>query len=75
VRSLMLGTASLSLMATPICEGERPFLAIVTIKSVILLGVCATHLAVLLLKGVTAELIPFPFPFDWILPIISTILK
>jgi hypothetical protein len=21
------------------------------------------------LKGVTAELIPFPFPFDWILPI------
>lgn len=60
----MLGTASLSLMATPICEGERPFLAMVTMRSVMVLGVWATQRAVLLLKGVTAELIPFPLPFD-----------
>lgn len=69
----MLGTASLSLMATPICEGDNPFLAMVTIKSLMDLGVCATHLADLLLNGVTAELIPLPFPLDCILPITSTI--
>jgi hypothetical protein len=74
VRSFRLGTASLSLIATPTWEGESPFLAIVTIKSVIDLGVWATHLAVLRLKGVTAELIPFPLPFDWILPIHKLIL-
>ena len=69
VKSLMLGTAYLSLMATPICDGLIPFLAIVTMSYEILLGVCATHLAHLLLKGVTVELIPFPFPFDCIRPI------
>jgi len=66
----MLGTAYLSLMATPICEGDIPFLAIVTISSEMLLGVCATHLAHLLLNGVTVEEIPFPFPLDCIRPII-----
>jgi hypothetical protein len=60
----------LSLMATPICDGDIPFLAMVTINYEIDLGVWATHLAFLLLNGVTVELIPFPFPFDWILPII-----
>ena len=66
----MLGTAYLSLMATPICDGDIPFLAIVVINYEMLFGVWATHLAHLLLNGVTVELIPFPFPFDWILPII-----
>ena len=70
VKSLILGTASLSLMATPIWEGDMPFLAMVTINYEIDFGVWATHLAHLLLNGVTVELIPFPFPFDWILPII-----
>ncbi len=58
-------------MATPICDGDIPFFAIVTINYVIDLGVWATHLAHLLLNGVTVELIPFPFPLDWILPIIN----
>lgn len=65
----MLGTASLSLMATPICEGDIPFLAMVTMRSEIVLGVCATHRADRLLKGVTAELIPLPLPLLCILPI------
>jgi len=60
----MLGTASLSLMATPICDGDIPFFAIVTINYEMLFGVWATHLAHLLLNGVTVELIPFPLPFD-----------
>lgn len=71
VNSLMLGTAYLSLIATPIWDGDIPFLAIVVINYEMLLGEWATHLAHLLLKGVTVELIPFPFPFDWILPIIN----
>ena len=62
--SLMLGTASLSRMATPIWDGDNPFLAIVTMRSLMVLGVWATQRAVLLLKGVTAELIPLPLPFD-----------
>ena len=66
----MLGIAYLSLMATPIWEGLIPFFAIVTINYEMLFGVWATHLALLLLNGVTVELIPFPFPLDWILPII-----
>jgi hypothetical protein len=66
----MLGTAYLSLMATPIWDGDIPFLAIVTMSSVMLLGVWATQRADLLLKGVTAELIPFPLPLDCILPIV-----
>jgi len=70
----MLGTASLSRMATPIWDGDIPFLAMVTMRSEIVLGVWATQRADLLLKGVTAELIPFPFPLDCILPIFSTIL-
>ena len=74
VKSLMLGTASLSLMATPICEGDIPFLAMVTMRSEMVLGVCATQRADLLLKGVTAELIPLPLPLDCILPMFSTIL-
>ena len=74
VSNLMLGTASLSLMATPICEGDIPFLAMVTMSSEMDLGVCATQRADLLLKGVTAELIPFPFPLLWILPMMTTIL-
>jgi hypothetical protein len=41
-----------------------PFLAMVTINYVIDFGVWATHLAHLLLNGVTVELIPFPLPFD-----------
>ena len=65
----MLGTASLSLMVTPIWDGERPFLAMVTMRSVIDRGVCATQRDVLRLNGVTAELIPLPFPLHWILPI------
>ena len=56
-------------MVTPIWDGDIPFLAMVTIKSEMLLGVWATHLAFLRLKGVTVELIPFPFPLHWILPI------
>jgi hypothetical protein len=64
VNNLMLGTAYLSLMATPICDGDMPFLAIVVINYEMLFGVWATHLAHLLLNGVTVELIPFPFPFD-----------
>jgi hypothetical protein len=36
---LILGTASLSLMATPICDGDIPFLAIVTINYEMDLGV------------------------------------
>ena len=64
----MLGTASLSLMATPIWDGDMPFLAMVTISSLMLLGVWETHLAHLLLKGVTVELMPFPFPLHCILP-------
>ncbi len=71
VNNLMLGTAYLSLMATPIWDGDIPFLAIVTMSSEILFGVWATHLAHLLLNGVTVELIPFPFPFDCILPIFN----
>ncbi len=39
VKSLILGTASLSLMATPICDGDIPFLAIVTINYEMDLGV------------------------------------
>lgn len=70
----MLGTASLSLMATPIWDGDMPFFAMVTMSSAIDFGVWATHLADLLLKGVTVELIPFPFPLDWILPILSGVL-
>ena len=70
VRSLMLGTASLSLMATPIWDGDIPFLAMVTISSLMLLGVWETHLEHLLLKGVTVELIPFPFPLHCIRPIV-----
>ena len=58
----MLGTGSLSLMVTPICDGDMPFLAMVTISSEMDLGVWATQRAFLLLKGVTVELIPFPFP-------------
>ena len=69
VSSFMLGTAYLSLMATPIWDGDIPFLAMVTMRSVMLLGVWATQRADLLLNGVTAELIPFPFPLHWILPI------
>jgi hypothetical protein len=65
----MLGTAYLSLIATPIWDGLIPFLAIVTMSYEILFGVCATHRAHLLLNGVTVELIPFPFPFDCIRPI------
>lgn len=65
----MLGTASLSLMMTPICDGDRPFFAIATINSLMVLGVWVTHLAILLLNGVTVELIPLPFPLDCIRPI------
>ena len=68
----MLGTASLSLMATPIWDGDMPFLAIVTMRSEMVLGVCATQRADLLLKGVTAELIPLPLPLLCILPIATT---
>ena len=71
VNNLILGTASLSLMATPIWDGDIPFLAMVTINYEMLFGVWATHLGDLLLNGVTVELIPFPLPFDWILPIIN----
>jgi len=71
VNNLILGTAYLSLIATPICDGDIPFLAMVTINYEIDLGVWATHLAFLLLNGVTVELIPFPLPFDWILPMID----
>ena len=39
VKSLILGTASLSLMATPICDGDIPFLAMVTINYEMDLGV------------------------------------
>jgi len=39
VKSLMLGTAYLSLIVTPICDGLIPFLAIVTISYEILFGV------------------------------------
>ena len=39
VRSLMLGTASRSRMATPIWEGLMPFLAMVTMRSEMDLGV------------------------------------
>lgn len=66
----MLGTAYLSLMATPIWDGDIPFFAMVTMRSLMDLGVCATHRADLLLKGVTAELIPFPLPLHCILPIL-----
>jgi hypothetical protein len=69
VSNLILGTASLSLMATPMLEGESPFLAMVTMRSLMERGVWTTQRAVLRLKGVTAELIPLPLPFDWILPI------
>jgi hypothetical protein len=46
----------------------------VTMRSLMERGVCATQRAVLRLNGVTAELIPLPLPFDWILPITTTIL-
>ena len=70
----MLGTASLSLIVTPIWEGDIPFLAMVTMRSLMVRGVCATHRADLLLKGVVVVLIPLPFPLLCILPIFSTIL-
>jgi len=69
VSNLMLGTAYLSLMRTPIWEGDIPFLAMVTMRSTIVLGVWETHLGDLLLKGVTVELIPFPFPLHCMRPI------
>ena len=75
VSSLMLGTAYLSLIITPIWEGDMPFLAIVTIKSTMVLGVWETHLGDLLLKGVTVELIPLPLPLHCILPIFMVFLN
>lgn len=75
VKSLVLGTASLSLMTTPICDGLTPFLAIATINSVMVLGVWVTHLEILLLKGVTVELIPFPFPCIEFFPFMAIIIK
>ena len=74
VRSLMLGTAYLSLMVTPIWEGDMPFLAMVTMSSEMDLGVWATQRGERLLKGVRVELIPLPLPLHCILPITTTIL-
>ena len=47
-----------------------PFLASLTIISVTALGVRVTHFGAFLLYGKADELIPLPFPFIYILPIL-----
>ena len=52
-----------------------PFLAMVTMRLEMVVGVWAAQRADLLLKGVTAELIPLPLPLDCIRPMPYTILN